>query len=124
MSRLLSDLGILTRLEGKAVMPTEFVVRKWDNGGVIGGMKTGRFLHEFGSPYLQVQRGDLHDALVSRSKELGVELRTNSKIVDYETSLPSITLDGGRMIKADVVVAADGVNSCRGMAGQQANAYK
>lgn len=64
---------------------------------------------KYGSPWLHVHRADLHLALRKRAEELGVELRAGCKIVDYDVERPSVELENGVVVTADLVVAADGM---------------
>ena len=108
MARLLFQLGIGPELEDVAVRPQQFKLRKWSDGMVIGGMPTGAFEKRFGTPYLQIHRGDLHKVLFSKARALGVTFRTGAKIVDYNLNRPSLTLASGEICVADLIVAADG----------------
>lgn len=108
MSRLLSRLGVMVELEKKAIHPESISFRRWDNGGVIGQMKTANFREKYGSPYVQVHRGDLHAALYARAQEVGVRFRVNAAIEDYDIDEPSMRLMTGDVVPADLVVSADG----------------
>lgn len=95
MSRLLQRLSVLPYLEGQIVLPKTFTLRRWNDGECIAGMRTGEFEKDYGSPCIQVHRGDLHQALLSRSRELGVQFQTSSKVPGYDSNRPSVTLEGG-----------------------------
>jgi len=83
--------------------------RRWDNGEVIGYTKlVPDFRDNFQAPYYVVHRAHFHDALHKRALELGVEVRVNSKVVDYDLEAPSIELENGQVLSADLIVAADG----------------
>jgi salicylate hydroxylase len=43
--------------------------------------------------------------------ELGVEIRLGCRIKDIDQSKPSLTLENGELLKADLIVDADGVRS-------------
>ena len=55
-------------------------------------------------------RADLYDALIARAQDVGVEIRTSSTAVAANGS-GQLELEGGKMLDADLVVAADGVFS-------------
>jgi 2-polyprenyl-6-methoxyphenol hydroxylase-like FAD-dependent oxidoreductase len=55
-------------------------------------------------------RADLYDALIARTKELDIEILTNSQAVAARPE-GTLELDDGKSLKADLVVAADGVFS-------------
>ncbi len=44
--------------------------------------------------------------------QLGIEIRINSKVLDYDEDAPSITLENGGSHSADLIVASDGGSSC------------
>jgi 2-polyprenyl-6-methoxyphenol hydroxylase-like FAD-dependent oxidoreductase len=55
-------------------------------------------------------RADLYQALIDRAVELGVEIETSSVAVDA-TPEGTLSLQDGRKLRADLVVAADGAYS-------------
>jgi salicylate hydroxylase len=83
--------------------------RRWDSGEVIGYTKlVPDFRENFQAPYYVVHRAHFHSALHKRALELGVEVRVNSRVVNYDLDAPSIELENGLVLSADLVVAADG----------------
>ena len=70
--------------------------------------RLAEFQKLYGSPYMQVNRGHLHEALLKRARDVGVIMCENSKIVDYDLIQPSISLANGQVIMPDLVIAADG----------------
>lgn len=71
-------------------------------------MKTIEFEEKFGSPYVQVHRGDLYQALLVKARETGATFCLSSKIVDYQLDEPSLMLENGDKIRSDLIIAADG----------------
>ena len=63
-----------------------------------------------GLPWRIMTRAHLHDALVKRAKEVGVNVRTNSEAVSAEAD-GRLTLQTGEVLEADLIVGADGVGS-------------
>jgi len=63
-----------------------------------------------GLPWRIMTRAHLHNALVKRAKEVGVNVRTNSEAVSAETD-GRLTLQTGEVLEADLIVGADGVGS-------------
>jgi 2-polyprenyl-6-methoxyphenol hydroxylase-like FAD-dependent oxidoreductase len=55
-------------------------------------------------------RGDLLSGLAAVAQTMGVEIRTSSRVVSADAS-GSLTLESGERRAADLIVAADGVNS-------------
>lgn len=66
------------------------------------------FRENFGAPYYVIHRADFHEALYARAKELGVDVRVNSKVVKYDLGAPAVMLENNTILRADLVVAADG----------------
>ena len=46
--------------------------------------------------------------MYNTAKALGAQVRTGAEIVDIDPFKPSVTLRGGEVLSADVVVGADG----------------
>jgi salicylate hydroxylase len=108
-SRLLIRWGVDHYLADKVVEPASILVRRWKSGEVVGHTKlVPDFRRTFGAPYYVVHRAHFHEALYQRAVELGVEVRTGAKVVDYDPDAPSITLEDGTRHTADLVVAAEG----------------
>jgi len=73
------------------------------NGRVVMTRKTVR------SPY-RIDRQHIIELLAERANEAGAEIRFNS-LVKAAAPVGVVTLEGGEKLTADLVVAADGVNS-------------
>ena len=63
-----------------------------------------------GLPWRIMTRAHLHDSLVKRAREVGVEFRTGSEAV-AATADGQLTLQNGEVLEADLVIGADGVGS-------------
>ncbi|KAL9089185.1 MAG: hypothetical protein Q9159_002656 [Coniocarpon cinnabarinum] len=107
MTRLLRELGLHDLLQRDVVKPQTYTIRRWSNGAIIGGMNMGEFETKFGSPYIQVRRCELLDALSNKAQEKGVVFRFGAKISRYEPEVPLLVLGNGEEIRPDFVVAAD-----------------
>ena len=96
-------------LGGKVVEPEDISFRRWENGNVIGYTDlVPHFRITFGAPYYVVHRAHLHEAMQRLAKELGVKIRTASKVMDIDMDAPSLTLRDGSTFGGDLIVAADG----------------
>lgn len=83
--------------------------RRWENGNAIGFTKlVPDFRENFGASYYVVHRADFHVALHQRALQLGVEVKVNCKVVDYDLKAPAVTLANADSLSADLVIAADG----------------
>lgn len=63
-----------------------------------------------GLPWRVMTRSHLHDALVRRVREVGVDIRVNSEAVAADPQ-GRLTLQTGEVLEADLIVGADGVGS-------------
>ncbi|CAG9977216.1 unnamed protein product [Clonostachys byssicola] len=115
-SKLLIRWGCAKYLEPNVVAPHHGRVCRWQDGEIL----TDRIMNptaeeKFGAPYWHIHRADLHQGLLDRARELGVELRTNAPVTkvqtgDGETS-PGVTLESGETFECIFVVGADGIHS-------------
>ena len=58
-----------------------------------------------------VHRAHLHGALHDLAVDLGVEVRTAQKVIDFKEGVPAVVLSDGETVAGDLIVAADG-GSC------------
>jgi salicylate hydroxylase len=75
-----------------------------------------RVTKRFGRPFYLAHRVDLHLALrtlATKTEGVGepVAFHLASNVVAYDPETPSVTLSTGEVIKADAVIAADGIHS-------------
>ena len=113
-TRLLYRWGLGKHLEGIAVKGEGIEFRKYNTGERIGLVKREEALERlYGAPYCYVHRADLHKLLYDLVTPR-VTIRLGSTVVgcDPDPVSPSVTLESGEVIRADLIVGADGVNSC------------
>ncbi|KAJ3464656.1 hypothetical protein MRS44_009442 [Fusarium solani] len=68
----------------------------------------------YGAPFIDVHRVDLQMALYDRVKQLGVRFEMGQKIVDVDFGTPEILTSSSHKVRADLIVAADGIwSQCR-----------
>jgi len=63
-----------------------------------------------GLPWRIMTRAHLHNALVKRAKDVGVNIRVNSEAVSAEAE-GRLVLASGEVLEADLIVGADGIGS-------------
>ncbi|KAL7961420.1 hypothetical protein V8C34DRAFT_311918 [Trichoderma compactum] len=72
-------------------------------------------LHEmeaqYGAPYIVVHRAVLHAILHRHAIQAGARLLLSSGVVEYDFANGAVQLRNGKRLTADLVVAADGINS-------------
>jgi salicylate hydroxylase len=85
---------------------------RWDNGAILFRTPLGVKAEEhFGAPALDFLRSDLQQVLVGALPSGALMLGAEVASVQPEAEAVSVALEDGRVIRADVVVAADGINS-------------
>jgi salicylate hydroxylase len=113
--KVLHDLGLRDALAEIAVLPRAFLFRRFDSGEVLHRIPLGE-QHEktYGAPYFHSHRADLHDLLAQKVYELDPDcIVLDAKVESFDESGDGVTLAlaGGRHIKGDVLIGADGIKS-------------
>lgn len=113
-TRLLKQWGVAAHFEDSVVEPDVITLRRWQTGAALGVTRlVPDFQFKFGGPYYLMHRADFHTALVKCAGQLGVEIQTRSRIINYSSdeSAASVQTADGRVVSADFIVAADGIKS-------------
>ncbi len=114
-TRVLHALGLKSALEKVQVLPAGKVLRLWDTGESFKLFDLGtESVERFGSPYITIHRGDLHDVLaqaVRAAKPGAVQL--NRKCVGLVQTPDAVELrfETGAPVIAKLAIGADGVHS-------------
>lgn len=116
-SRLLKGWGVYEKLQSQAVEPTSLVVHRF-SGTILAKEDEfdKRIKERYGSPFTDLHRVDLQQALVARARELGVTLRLGQRVasLDLDAVRPRILTTSGTEYICDLVVGADGLwSKCR-----------
>ena len=117
-SRLLLRWGLGPALRTHAVEPSGIVFRRYDTGERLGYTNwSSRMERDHGAPYYQIHRADYH-AMLHRlaATAPNVHIRLGATVCDVQPDPavaggPSITLESGEVLYADLIVGADGVKS-------------
>lgn len=64
---------------------------------------------QIGYPLLQMHRADLHDVLLKKALDLGINLQMGQVIKEYDANGPNAITADGKVYEADVILAADGM---------------
>lgn len=104
--RVLETIGVLDSLAPRAQHVPFFDVVD-ERSRVVQHLE---FSGQYGDRLQILVRPELHRALATRARELGVEILTSSRVVKADPD-GTIELDDGSRHRADLVVGADGVNS-------------
>ncbi|MGW2379206.1 FAD-dependent monooxygenase [Streptomyces sp. NPDC001658] len=111
-TRVLRRLGLLDAVAAQAARPAVLSYRTWSDGSEICRYALGREVEEeFGAPYLLLHRADLQRVLAAAVPAGSVRLDTPVVGVDQDEESAYVTVAGGERLRADLVVAADGVRS-------------
>lgn len=84
------------------------VFKKFDDGTVLDERIYEGTEERLGAPNWQINRADLHDALLAKARESGVVMVMGAKVRRYEWEAPRAVLEDGEVVDADVIICADG----------------
>ncbi|THH18746.1 hypothetical protein EW146_g2287 [Bondarzewia mesenterica] len=111
VSRLLIRWGVGDRLDKQGIRPLGFSFRRYQDGEEVGWSALGeQMTKDHGAPYYHLHRAELHGALSELALSYAT-FRLNSRVVSIDPSVPTLTLQTGEVITADLIIAADGVRS-------------
>ena len=94
------------------VRPDAIELLRWDDGSTLLRAPHGAAAEEhFGAPVLDFYRPDLHDVLLLALPEGAVRFGERVERVEQSDTRGELLLAGGERVRADAVVAADGIRS-------------
>ncbi|KAI5856082.1 hypothetical protein BZA05DRAFT_390586 [Tricharina praecox] len=111
-SRLLQSWGLKEQLLKKVVWPKNINMRRYQDGDVIGVTPLDpKMTKTYGYPYWLIHRADyqrmLHDAALAE----GATITLGAYVQDVDQENVTVTLHDGTVLKADVIIGADGIRS-------------
>jgi salicylate hydroxylase len=116
-SRLLEAWSLPESLWASAAEPTSLTVHRYDGKVLSHSTNFNKDIRaRYKAPFIDLHRVDLHRALYARALSLGISFRLGSRVMNAESraATPSVTLQSGETVSADLVVAADGLwSACR-----------
>ncbi|GAA5828568.1 hypothetical protein JCM11251_000854 [Rhodosporidiobolus azoricus] len=88
-------------------------VFKNQKGNLLHVEDLSGFSKKYGAPLLQGRRATFLGSLGTEARLLGVNIKLEAEVVEYYDSSdePAVVLRTGEMIRADVIIVADGVHS-------------
>lgn len=111
----LDALGIGEEVRAAGLVPEVWKMRLHDTGEVVASMEIGaRHTRLHGQPYLLIHRAALQRFLIDRLEELApnaLHLGTTVARVRPADGQIAVSLDDGREVEGDLLIAADGVKS-------------
>jgi salicylate hydroxylase len=110
--RLLAELGLLPALRTVGVRPDAVDFVRWEDGSLLLHTELGEAAERhFGAPQLDFFRPDLHRVLVDALPAGVLRLGVRVDRVEQDDAGVTLVRASGEEIRADAVVAADGINS-------------
>lgn len=110
--KVLHALGLEEGLHRFGAQPRNHVARNWRSGRELFRSPTrDACIQQFGSPFFQVQRSDLHAHLRGALDEGTFEL--NKRLVGFTQDRDAVVarFDDGTEVESDVLIGADGIHS-------------
>jgi 2-polyprenyl-6-methoxyphenol hydroxylase-like FAD-dependent oxidoreductase len=110
--KVLRALGIEPALDRFAFEPTNIVSLSWDRAELRfrEPLKAIAVQH-YGARYLTAHRADLHRLLREQLPDRAITLGARCTAVTWRNGTATASFEDGRIIEADVIVGADGINS-------------
>ncbi len=112
--KVLHALGLKDSLEAVACYPKSGTIRDGNDGSVVASTSFEGYDEEYGAPYMQIHRADLHAALLNAAQEIDPEVLSLGKsmtgLAMHHAGVEIAFADGGQA-HADVLVGADGLKS-------------
>jgi salicylate hydroxylase/6-hydroxynicotinate 3-monooxygenase len=110
--KALRGLGLETAVRKTAFRPGSWQNRQWDTGELMYELPLGTEAEQrYGAAYLQMHRGDLHEALLSAIPEGTIELDKQLTGVEPGPGGSKLLFAEGGTAEADLVIGADGIHS-------------
>lgn len=113
-SSILESLGMREFLESVGEQPPANFTRHYKTWELLVDIQRGDTRAEYGAPYYQIHRADLHNALVElleKARPGCIHTGKAATRVDDRTSGATVHFADGSSLDADVVIAADGLRS-------------
>jgi salicylate hydroxylase len=111
-TRLLGALGLMDPVRRVGVAADAVELLRWDDGTVLLHTELGSYAEEhFGAPALDFHRADLHRVLLDALPERAIRLGAQVTSVGEDTDGALLTFADGTRVRADAVIAADGIKS-------------
>jgi len=112
--KLLQRLGVADELQPSLVEPRAIEIRDALSGRMLAAIPLGETARRrYGAPYALIHRADLQAALYAAIRRRdGIAIRLPAEVHDVRATESGVTFRAaGQSFRADVLVAADGINS-------------
>ena len=111
----MQEWDLLPTVRSHSVEPKYLKLKTYRDGSILSQTQIDpQMKRAFGVPYLVIHRADLHQAIFTEAKALGIPILLGSDIDTIEPLSPSVVFSGGQRFDCDLVLGADGIHSvCR-----------
>ncbi|KAH9948607.1 FAD/NAD-P-binding domain-containing protein [Amylocystis lapponica] len=115
MTKILFHWGLKQQVKQHALTAYPILFQRYETGQFLGGQVwTDSLLEETCGEFLLTTHGELHGVLTDAVIASGVQLRTNVEVIEVNGEERTVRLSSGEVLKADVIIGADGVRGrCR-----------
>lgn len=109
-TRILKSWGV-DKLLSAVTAPATFSMRRFDGSRILAHRKDyGTELeNRYGNPLWCLHRAQLQQALASRAKSLGAEIRLNARVSHVDPDMGTVELESGEIVQGQLIVGADGL---------------
>ncbi|KZT21551.1 FAD/NAD(P)-binding domain-containing protein [Neolentinus lepideus HHB14362 ss-1] len=109
MTRILNDWGLQDTIEKVGVKARSTTFRAAATSEMVGIVQYhSQIMEALRADLWYLPYGHLWSELHKLAVQAGAEVRFHSRVVDIDPGTPSVTLDTGEKLQADIVIGADG----------------
>lgn len=110
--RILKEYGIYDKFTNVVTRPESIVIKRYENGQTLNSTPLDPEMTEkYGNPYLLIHRADYLKILYELAVEAGVVIKKNSRVVEVDGNIRTVTLKNGDTYTGDLIIGADGIKS-------------
>lgn len=111
--KIFRRMGIEDAVADLGSKPDFWMSRDGITGDYLSRIPLGEFaLREYGAAYVTIHRGDLHELQIATLQPGTLHFGKRLTSVADDGSCVDLSFEGGARIQADIVIGADGINSC------------
>lgn len=117
MSKVFYHWGLGDRVRKVCLKSNMTCFNRFESGEDLGGhVWVDELMRETGGDFLFAKLADIRKFLYQLGHEAGAKYRANAKVVSVDVPGKSVTLESGEVLRADVIIGADGRHGlCRGL---------
>lgn len=110
----LRALGLEAKVLDAGFKPQAAVIRDGRTGKIyLSASLAAECRRRYGAPYIHIHRADLHAILLAAATKAGAVIETDAPVAGYDATgpRPTLRLENGVNVQADLLIGADGVRS-------------